>query len=627
VHDVVRERKRSMILVDGWVDVQERTFTRWTNYQLSKRKMNIPDLKTGLSDGLALCALVEVLSKRTLPSKAKAAKNQVQRLDNLRIAFDFMERERGIHLVNVRPGDVEGGNLKIILGLIWGLIHKYMIADMQAKATEAKKPAAEGDSTDASATSAPAAASTSSTSESGAKQELLKWVNQQVAPYNIGTATDFSRSWQDGKILSALVDSLEESLKKAKEPTPAEDASSTSAASSSDRPLTLSGDALTDTHDSIDKAEKVYSIPALMDAGDIVNRPQEHSLMTYISCFREAIVQAREDAEEARRREEEAAARAKVAQEAQELADAEAAEAAAQQKADDEAIAVVLNPSTPAKSPASNFLDPGGLDGSAVDDSGEVTVPLSPLHVEKVAHEDVGVGAVTEDDAPKTTDGHTPNSGEDDADNSGRSTPTAGATAGEAQQDTRPTHERLSSTTLTAEELATLSARPRKDSQPELVGAYIDSDSLEVAVSTPKAGGRRSLASPTSATPTQKTIPEDGEPVGASSTAPPANPDDAVPSDYDSEKQSALDAATAPMDIERKTEQIEIPSAKAGSSSSSSSSPSDPEGPRPDPNAVDDYQAEEEDSEGRLRGETVQQSIDRRIERMMNGEDGTRSAG
>jgi len=49
-------------------------------------------------------------------------------------------------------------------------------------------------------------------SSSQTKKDLLKWVNQQIAPYSsdgVSSVKNFAKDWQDGKALSALTDSLQ----------------------------------------------------------------------------------------------------------------------------------------------------------------------------------------------------------------------------------------------------------------------------------------------------------------------------------------------------------------------------------------------------------------------------------
>jgi len=118
------------------------------------------------------------------------------------------------------------------------------------------------------------------------KWELLQWVRQQIEPYNLDKKGEklknFTSDWSDGTVLFALADSLKPGVL---------------------TPNDMSGLAhkpLQDAQKAMDVSEKEYSIPQLLDAVDLVNNPDELSLMTYISYFRDFL------GDEARRRREEA---------------------------------------------------------------------------------------------------------------------------------------------------------------------------------------------------------------------------------------------------------------------------------------------------------------------------------
>jgi len=158
----------------------------------------------------------------------------------------FLKAE-GLKFVGIGAVDIHNGNSKLILGLIWTVILRYQIQQG-------------GDG-------------------SSPKSELLEWVNKQIAPYGklgIGPAEDFTKSFQDGKILSALADSLQPGLidcRSLKNP-------------------------LGDTAKAMQKSEEAFQIPQLVDASDMVNSPDEHSNMTYISYFRDYLKRKKKDMDE-----------------------------------------------------------------------------------------------------------------------------------------------------------------------------------------------------------------------------------------------------------------------------------------------------------------------------------------
>ena len=100
------------------------------------------------------------------------------KMENVALALEFLECER-IRLVSIDAQAIVDGNLKLILGLIWTLILHYSIS----------MPMWEGE-------------------EEGAqdltpKQRLLGWIQNKIPQIPI---TNFSRDWQDGRALGALVD-------------------------------------------------------------------------------------------------------------------------------------------------------------------------------------------------------------------------------------------------------------------------------------------------------------------------------------------------------------------------------------------------------------------------------------
>lgn len=46
----------------GWVEVQKKTFTNWTNDKLKETDRHVDDLNTDLQDGVSLITLLQVLA-------------------------------------------------------------------------------------------------------------------------------------------------------------------------------------------------------------------------------------------------------------------------------------------------------------------------------------------------------------------------------------------------------------------------------------------------------------------------------------------------------------------------------------------------------------------------------------
>ncbi|KAK2031893.1 hypothetical protein LX32DRAFT_583887 [Colletotrichum zoysiae] len=224
-----------------WITVQQKTFTKWMNTKLESRHLEVKDLVADLSDGVLLIHLLECLSNDTLGRYASKPKLRVQRFENANTALDFI-KARGIQMTNIGAEDVVDGNRKIILGLIWTLILRFTISDINEEGMTAK-------------------------------EGLLLWCQRKTACYDEVEVRDFSGSWNDGLAFCALLDIH--------------------------RPDLIDYDAL-DKSDhrgnmqmAFDIAHKEIGIPKLLDVEDVcdVAKPDERSLMTYIAYWFHAFSQ------------------------------------------------------------------------------------------------------------------------------------------------------------------------------------------------------------------------------------------------------------------------------------------------------------------------------------------------
>ncbi|WYZ40641.1 hypothetical protein EsH8_IV_000982 [Colletotrichum jinshuiense] len=224
-----------------WITVQQKTFTKWMNTKLEARQLEVKDLVADLSDGVLLIHLLECLSNDTLGRYASKPKLRVQRFENANTALDFI-KARGIQMTNIGAEDVVDGNRKIILGLIWTLILRFTISDINEEGMTAK-------------------------------EGLLLWCQRKTACYDEVDVRDFSGSWNDGLAFCALLDIH--------------------------RPDLIDYDAL-DKSDhrgnmqmAFDIAHKEIGIPKLLDVEDVcdVAKPDERSLMTYIAYWFHAFSQ------------------------------------------------------------------------------------------------------------------------------------------------------------------------------------------------------------------------------------------------------------------------------------------------------------------------------------------------
>lgn len=139
-----------------WKRIQQNTFTRWANEHLKIIDKSLLSLETDLSDGLALIALIEVLSQKKMNKHNIRPIFRSQKLENISVAMKFLERE-GIKIINIDSTDIVDCKLKLILGLIWLLILHYSIS-MPMWDTEGDSP----------------------NDKQTPKQRLLNWVKNRV---------------------------------------------------------------------------------------------------------------------------------------------------------------------------------------------------------------------------------------------------------------------------------------------------------------------------------------------------------------------------------------------------------------------------------------------------------------
>uniref|UniRef100_A0A6G1S6P4 Filamin-C n=1 Tax=Aceria tosichella TaxID=561515 RepID=A0A6G1S6P4_9ACAR len=223
-----------------WKRIQQNTFTRWANEHLKTVNKYIACLEADMSDGIRLLALVEVLSGKKLPRYNARPTMKAQKLNNVDTALRFLTDVEKVKLVNISSGDIVEGNLKLILGLMWTLILHYSIS----------MPVWEGeDDFDPSLTP---------------KQRLLKWIQNKIPDVPVN---NFTKDWNDGKAIGALVDSLAPGL-------------------CPDWKNWQPEDNVKNVTEALQLAEDWLDVPQLIRAKEMCNRKvDELSMMTYLSQF------------------------------------------------------------------------------------------------------------------------------------------------------------------------------------------------------------------------------------------------------------------------------------------------------------------------------------------------------
>lgn len=240
-----------------WKLLQKNIFTRWANEHLKQVNQFVYDIERDFADGVKLNALVQVLAclnddfvttKIKMPKKARF---RPQMLDNIQMVLDYVKAQ-GIKLVGVNADEVNKGNLKIILGLMWQLIMKFQVSsshynlpDMEDADWKNLTP----------------------------KQALMKWVKAKL-PEQI-KMNNFSSDWTNGIALAALTEAL-------------------SPGSFPDWADLKPENGLENAHRAMEAAEKNLGVPKVITPEEIsFVRVDEFSVMTYVSYFPDCLINLR----------------------------------------------------------------------------------------------------------------------------------------------------------------------------------------------------------------------------------------------------------------------------------------------------------------------------------------------
>jgi len=224
---------------EDWVRIQEKTFRNWGNYWLKQNGHEpIESLSEGLVDGIKLIKLVSSLTGKELTKYKDPARLRVQRINNINIALSELTAS-GVKLTTSAE-QITDGEIKFILGLMWMMIQKFQI---QAGSSEG---GGKGKS---------------------AKDAMIEWLREYLDGYPV-ELSGFPRNVSDGKIFAYLVHKKDPSL-----------IDLNSLNSKPPRQILVEAFAA---------AEKL-GVPQLLDPDDVLARPDEQSILTYVSTFRSKV--------------------------------------------------------------------------------------------------------------------------------------------------------------------------------------------------------------------------------------------------------------------------------------------------------------------------------------------------
>ncbi|KAF2364920.1 Calponin domain [Trinorchestia longiramus] len=159
-------------------DVQKKTFAKWVNSQLSKRRESpVTDLFYDLRDGTKLLILLEILTD-TKHAREKGGM-RVHRLSNVRRALDVLA-SHNVKLVNISADHIVDGSPKITLGLVWAIILHWQVQGVLKEVMAGLQ-------------------------QTSLEKTLLAWCRQSTKGYTGVDIRNFSSSWSDGLAFNALL--------------------------------------------------------------------------------------------------------------------------------------------------------------------------------------------------------------------------------------------------------------------------------------------------------------------------------------------------------------------------------------------------------------------------------------
>ncbi|KAH8300440.1 hypothetical protein KR018_005664 [Drosophila ironensis] len=237
------ENERIKTLQEERLHIQKKTFTKWMNSFLIKAKMEVEDLFTDLADGIKLLKLLEIISSEKL-GKPNSGRMRVHKIENVNKSLAFLHTK--VRLESIGAEDIVDGNPRLILGLIWTIILRFQIQEIEIDVDEENE----------------------SSEKRSAKDALLLWCQRKTHGYPGVNITDFTNSWRSGLGFNALIHSHRPDLFEY----------STIVNSKNSN--------LDNLNHAFDTAANELGIPSLLDAEDVDSaRPDEKSILTYVASY------------------------------------------------------------------------------------------------------------------------------------------------------------------------------------------------------------------------------------------------------------------------------------------------------------------------------------------------------
>ncbi|XP_061725746.1 spectrin beta chain, non-erythrocytic 5-like [Cydia pomonella] len=251
------EQGRIKALQEERLHIQKKTFTKWINSFLQKARMEVEDLFTDLADGRRLLKLLEIISGERLP-RPNSGRMRVHKIENVNKSLSFLHTK--VRLESIGAEDIVDGNPRLILGLVWTIILRFQIQEIEIDVDEENE----------------------SSEKKSAKDALLLWCQRKTSGYHGVHIHNFSDSWRSGLGFNALIHAHRPDLFRW-----------------ADLPVQ---DHVETLNHAFEVAHKNLGIPKLLDAEDVdINRPDEKSVMTYVASYYHTFARMKNEQKSGRR--------------------------------------------------------------------------------------------------------------------------------------------------------------------------------------------------------------------------------------------------------------------------------------------------------------------------------------
>ncbi|CAD5123350.1 DgyrCDS11708 [Dimorphilus gyrociliatus] len=203
--------------------------------------LHVNDLFTDLADGKLLLRLLEIISGDNLGRPNKGVL-RVQKIENVNRCLEYLRSK--VYWENIGAEDIVDGKSSLILGLIWTIILRFQIQDIEIELDEDDE----------------------NSEKKSAKDALLLWCQRKTDGYPGVKIENFTSSWRNGLGFNALIHRHRPDLINYERLSPQ--------------------DHMGNLNNAFDTAENQLGIARLLDAEDVdVRMPDEKSVMTYVAAY------------------------------------------------------------------------------------------------------------------------------------------------------------------------------------------------------------------------------------------------------------------------------------------------------------------------------------------------------